>query len=222
MQRGLNLSVTDRIILNSYRSVVDGLANYLGIGYEVVLHSLEDYEKSVVKLMNAQPSGRKTGIAFHESALSILERIEEANAGGYLSYETKNKKGRAMRSSSMIIYGERKRAIGLVCIHFYLDTPLLKSFPFFTLNGNGINVDSPLFNSNDVNAFIHQAYDKALCKVIDDDTIATTLKNKMIIQNLYEQGIFDMKDAVIKVSEIMNLSKNTVYMHLRTIKKQSH
>lgn len=34
------LSQTDKIILESYKTVMDGLAEYLGGGYELVLHSL--------------------------------------------------------------------------------------------------------------------------------------------------------------------------------------
>ena len=35
------LTATDRCILESYSPVVKGLSEYLGSGYEVVLHSLE-------------------------------------------------------------------------------------------------------------------------------------------------------------------------------------
>ena len=38
---GITLTETDRQILQSYRNVVAGLENYLGEGYEIVLHSLE-------------------------------------------------------------------------------------------------------------------------------------------------------------------------------------
>ena len=40
---------------------MDGLALYLGEGYEFVLHSLEDLSHSVVKIINGHYSNRKPG-----------------------------------------------------------------------------------------------------------------------------------------------------------------
>lgn len=54
-----------------------------------------------------------------------------------------------------------------------------------------------------------------------DPTISSSNKNKEIILRLYQQGIFQLKDAVITVSNQLNISKNTVYMHLRNFKLSS-
>ena len=40
-QTEIVLTPAERLILNSYRDLVCGLEDYLGIGYEIVLHSLE-------------------------------------------------------------------------------------------------------------------------------------------------------------------------------------
>ena len=40
----LTLTETDKAILESYKTVLDGLAEYLGDGYELILHSLENLE----------------------------------------------------------------------------------------------------------------------------------------------------------------------------------
>ena len=44
----LKLTSLDKKILHSYCQTLDGLSNYLGNGYEIVLHSLEDYEHSAI------------------------------------------------------------------------------------------------------------------------------------------------------------------------------
>jgi len=51
--------------------------------------------------------------------------------------------------------------------------------------------------------------------VMEDDQILTSLKNKEIINILCQQGVFTLKDAVVKVAEYLDISKNTVYMHIR-------
>ncbi|MDR2417706.1 MAG: helix-turn-helix domain-containing protein [Treponema sp.] len=44
-------------------------------------------------------------------------------------------------------------------------------------------------------------------------------KNREIIRILYYQGIFKLKSAVYMVSHDLNLSKNTVYLHIRTLEE---
>lgn len=57
--------------------------------------------------------------------------------------------------------------------------------------------------------------------VYGDPNITSANKNKEIVFQLYQRGIFNLKDAVIKVAEQLNISKNTVYMHIRNFKNQS-
>ncbi len=45
----MKLTKTDKFIMDSYSSMIEGLSAYLGSAYEISLHSLEDYNHSVVK-----------------------------------------------------------------------------------------------------------------------------------------------------------------------------
>lgn len=220
MQSGkIKLSATDRIILNSYRSFLDGLADYLGTGFEYVLHSLEDFENSVIKIINGHHTGRKLGAPITDLALNMLNKIQDENLDGYISYESKNSKGNLLYSTTISVYGEKHRIIGLICINFHTDTPWSETFPMFKMfDKNSQN----LLNENfavDVDALIEQVYTEAYHQVMADDSISANFKNKEIINLLYNQGIFRMKDSVVKVANVMNVSKNTVYMHLRSLKE---
>ncbi len=53
----IELTATDRQILNSYALMLDGLGAYLGEGYELVLHSLESLDHSVIKIISHHRSG---------------------------------------------------------------------------------------------------------------------------------------------------------------------
>ncbi len=53
--------------------------------------------------------------------------------------------------------------------------------------------------------------------VLADEGILPSLKNKEIINSLHQQGVFTMKDAVVKVADYLGISKNTVYMHIRNV-----
>lgn len=220
MQSGnIKLTATDRIILNSYRCFLDGLADYLGTGFEYVLHSLEDCENSVIKIINGHHTGRKLGAPITDLALNMLNKIQDENLDGYISYESKNKKGNLLYSTTISVYGEQHRIIGLICINYHVDTPLSETFPVFKMLDKS---SSTIINENfavDVDALIEQAYNEASHQVMSDESISANLKNKEIVYLLYNQGIFRMKDAVIKVAKVMDVSKNTVYMHLRGMKE---
>lgn len=214
----IKLTNTDRMILNSYSIMLDGLANYLGKGFEFVLHSLEDYECSVIKIINGQYTGRKVGAPITDLALNMLNRIQEENLDGYISYDSKNKQGRSLRSTTISIYGENSRIIGLVCINFYKDTPVSEIFPFFEIMNSTIPGMMDENFADNVDHLIEQVYTEAYQMVMSDETVTNALKNKEIINILYNQGVFKIKDAVVKVAKMMDVSKNTVYMHLRSIK----
>lgn len=108
----------DHRILSSCVTLVEGLADYLGGGYEIVLHSLEDVEHSVVKIINGHHTGRTTGAPITDLALSMLSRIENENRPGYISYFSRNKKGEPLKAATIAIRGVGGRIIGLLCINF--------------------------------------------------------------------------------------------------------
>ena len=43
-KKTMSFTRMDRMVLESYKTLCEGLANYLGDGYEIVLHSLENYD----------------------------------------------------------------------------------------------------------------------------------------------------------------------------------
>ena len=51
-------------------------------------------------------------------------------------------------------------------------------------------------------------------------SMPTYWKKREIISILDEQGIFQFKDSVMQVAELLTVSKNTVYLHLRNLHKK--
>ena len=58
-------------------------------------------------------------------------------------------------------------------------------------------------------------------QVMFNSSIPAVNRNKALIEVLYEQGVFNMKDSVLQVAEIPGISRNTVYLHLRNIKEKN-
>jgi predicted transcriptional regulator YheO len=214
----LSFNQTDRMILNSYKSMLEGIADYLGNGYEFVLHSLENLNTSVIKIMNGYHSGRTEGAPITDLALSMLSKIKEEGNHEYISYQSKSQKGEPLKASTIIIRGTNNKVIGLLCINFYLNTPLINILENFSNMNNSITTyisESFVENADDL---IKQMVEQAKAEIATDSNISPSLKNKKIIAILYEQGVFKLKDAVIKIAEMLSISKNTVYMHIRMLK----
>ena len=97
---------TDRVILHSYESVIEGLAGYLGNCYEIVLHSLEDLDHSVIKIINGYHTGRSVGSPITDLALNMLDRIESGESTeDSISYFSTNRRGEPLKSTTIAIRG---------------------------------------------------------------------------------------------------------------------
>ncbi len=215
----VKLTATDRAILESYKGLCDGLADYLGDGYEFVLHSLEDFDKSVIKIINGSYTGRKEGSPITDLALKMLATVKEEKHGGHISYFSKNKKGEPLHSCTITIEGENKRIIGLLCINFYMNTPMYKFLGNLLEPARHSTVDTVATETfvDNSTELIYEAVNQTRSEVLADVNVTTQNRNKEIVTRLAVRGIFKLKDSVVQCAEILGISKNTVYMHLRNM-----
>lgn len=219
----IELTPTDRQILNSYALMLDGLGAYLGEGYELVLHSLESLEHSVIKIINGHYTGRKEGSPITDLALKMLGELEKDPGRTVSPYYNKNKSGSVLRSCTIPITGEHGRIIGLLCMNFHMEIPLSNILqtlapPQSTVTAAAAPAET---FSDSIDDLILSSLSETREAVYSDPNISSANKNKEIVLQLYQRGIFNLKDAVIKVAEQLNISKNTVYMHIRNFKNQS-
>lgn len=218
-RNNITFSDIDKKIMESYKGTVAGLADYLGSGYELVLHSLADLDHSVIAIFNGHYTGRKVGSPVTDLALQMLSRLEEQTGGDYITYFARNKNDQPLKCTTTVIRGEYGRAIGLLCINFYLNTPFQSLLKDFTTKDSQPNPDDHLSEAfvNNTGDLIDSTLEAARNSVMRDSTVSASNKNKEIVTILYEKGIFNLKDAVITVAEKLGISRNTVYMHLRNL-----
>ncbi len=217
----IKLTKTDKIILDSYASMMDGLARYLGSAYEISLHSLEDYNHSVVKIMNGYHSGRSVGAPLTDLAINMLKRINDGGLSekdSYTTYSAVTQTGERLKSSTLPIIGENERVIGMLCINFYLDTPLSEILGVFEDRSEAV-VKKEHFSS-DMKETIKQAVAEARVQVMNNSDIPATNKHKEVIRILKSRGLFRIKDSVQTVAKSLDISKSTVYMHLRSLSEK--
>jgi predicted transcriptional regulator YheO len=212
----VKLSAADLQILDSYKTTMEGLASYFGDAFEFVLHDITDFDHSIIKIMNGYLSGRKEGAPITDLALSMLEQIQENKASKpFMSYTSKSKYGKPVRSTTILIFGEKQKVIGLLCVNFYLDNPISLLLQNFSLVPQADYVTENF--SSDSDELIIRTLEKVKSGVDADKLVPQHLKNKEIVTILYHQGIFKLKNAVQDISKELGVSKNTVYLHIRAL-----
>ena len=222
MRETVTLSARERAILVSYSHMIEGLAAYLGSGYELVLHNLESFEHSVIKIINGFHTGRSEGAPITDLALSMLGRLEEQpGLPKAIVYYTRNRKGEPLKSTTIPILGEGERIIGLLCINLYLNTPMSEFLDFHMDLLPGTQQAQRETFADDTDELIANALAEIVPAVRMDPAISAKEKNKMIIHRLAERGVFSLKGSVEAVSAQLMLSPNTVYLHLRNHKESN-
>ncbi len=212
----IELTLIEQQIMNSYRSLLDGLADYLGPGYELVLHSLDNFEHSVIHIIHGEYTGREIGAPITNRALDMLKKFNE-NGISSETYFSTNSKGEPLKSTTIAIRGENGRIIGLLCMNYYMNTGFCDFIQSFVPPQDlkiGSTPMAETFSTN-VDDMILSTLEHVRQQVYKDSTISSSNKNKAIINLLYEKGIFQIKNAIPKVADLLGISKNTVYLHLR-------
>lgn len=213
----VTLTEFDKLILEEYCDLAEGLGEYLGSCYELVVHSFASFDHSVIKIVHSH-SGRKEGSPITDFGLKMLYDIKKNPDFRYITYYNKNNAGKPLKSCTNAIKGKHGKVIGMLCINLYMDSPL---YSFI----NSINPESAQ-KENVINETLAENVDELISekltasrdRVFADRSIQAVNRNREIIFSLYSDGIFNMKDSVVKVAALLGISKNTVYMHIRNFK----
>ena len=205
---------TDFDILKSYEAVVDGLAMLIGSHCEIVLHSLQDLKCSAIRIANGEHTGRQIGSPITDLALRMLHDMTGADSSVSKCYFTRAKSGVLMKSVTIAIRNRDHRVIGLLCINMNLDVPFSQIMSTFIPP----EMNSPVNFASSVDDLVAQTLEFTIEEVNADRSVSNNAKNRQIVLNLYEKGIFDIKDAINQVADRLNISKHTVYLYIRQFK----
>ncbi|WP_268597722.1 helix-turn-helix domain-containing protein, partial [Escherichia coli] len=72
--------------------------------------------------------------------------------------------------------------------------------------------------ASSVDDLVAQTLEFTIEEVNADRSVSNNAKNRQVVLNLYEKGIFDIKDAINQVADRLNISKHTVYLYIRQFK----
>ena len=212
------LTQSDYDILNAMTNVVDGIARMYGDYTEVVLHSLDATEPSVVKIANGHVTERTEGAPITNLAIMKLKDGQDVSD----SYITRTESGKTLHSITTIVRNPVGQAIGLLCINVDMDAPM-QSF-LRTMLPPGISDPAPhspeIFAKN-IDETITSTIDTVIKQVISNDAIPASKRNREVVTRLHELSIFKYKDSVSLTAKELDISRDTVYLYVRELEKSN-
>ena len=211
----------DRIVLATYFRLAETIADFIGPHCEVVIHSLESLEKSVVKIVNGHHTGRKVDSPITDLGLKMLSLFKKTGEVAPKSFFTTAKDGALLKSTTCVLAGENGKPIGLFCINMNLSQPFPEIIK--TLMPDMASSHAAGMNENfsaSATEVIEQALNDAILEVDNDISINQRGRNKAITKVLLENGIFELKEATALISENLGITRHAIYKYIREFKSQ--
>lgn len=207
----------DRMQLEVVAAVAEGIARQFGEYCEVVVHSLENYDNSIVAIENGQVTGRSVGGPMTDFALSVLERCDQEATDVYGVYYTNTETGKQLKCTTIVVRNLQKKPIGLLCINFDVSAPFARMMESLLPDVTGTQNVSEHFPLT-AKDLVETSFNEVVDEVNRKTGISPTQKNKLIVEELYKRGIFHIKNGIDIVSEKLGVSRYTIYNYIREVK----
>jgi predicted transcriptional regulator YheO len=211
---------TGHACLALYSGVVESIARAFGSSCEVVLHSLEDVGRSVVKIENSHVTGRSVGAPMTDLGLQLLDKVAEGGGDVIGPYFTRSGKN-VLRSVSLILRDLSGKPIGFLCINLDLSAPFLDIArgllpePAAAPAGLPVTVrteEEPIEHfASSVKDLVRQALQAASLPFGSERT-------RRAVEEFWRKGIFRIKGSVEIAAEELGVSRHTVYYYLRDLR----
>jgi len=200
------------ILINSYKQMVDFMAETLGENCEVVLHEIKNNQVEIIAIKNGHHSNRKVGEKIDAIGKKVYEI--EKNIRYRANYSKLGYHGNEMKSSSFYIRKENGEIIGILCFNFDISLAKRAQKYFETL----LQADKEVVQEKDT---VNQITLGMIEETIVDSKIPvdrmTPSERIDIIKSLQVKGVFGIKGAVRQVSKKLKISETSVYRYLKEI-----
>lgn len=206
---------SDRTILKRQEVIAEAVARVFGPGCEVVIHSFEDLAHSIVKIFNGEVTGRTIGSPITDLGLKLL-KSEEPLQDIFGAYYSMTKSGKPLKSVSSLIRNDAGIPIGFFCINFDLSMPFNKFVEGFYSPNDEAPSDENF--APDVRELVGKSVADELDAVSRITGVSPTEKNRRIVHDLENRGVFGIKGSVELVAGELGVTKHTIYKYLREMR----
>jgi predicted transcriptional regulator YheO len=214
-QKPLSISVKDKQTLESIKPVVDGIVTLLGENCEVLLHSFENLDRSIIHIANGHITGRSIGSPITDLGMKILKESADTSRDVTDCYYSKTRDGKVLRSVTILIRNTAKKPIGMMCINFNMNAPLISLLRTFGQSAQQEGLENPENFVTNIEDLIKTTLRDTITSINHYTTIPNHAKNKTIVCELIKKGIFDIRGAIDIVARELSVSRYTIYNYIR-------
>ncbi len=202
------------VILETYASIADAIALLLRPHAEVVIHDLRTGRIAHVANNFSRRRAGDESLTEIEGEMSLDGRILGP-------YRKVNWDGRELRSITVVLRDERQAAVGLLCVNFDVSKfeRAIEALAGLVRLPEPNLTPAALFASDwreAINGIISQYL--AECGQALDGIDRRTAGE--LVQHLDREGYFSVRNAANHVSEVLGLSRATIYKHLKSARQE--
>ncbi len=215
-----NKTTQDECILESIKVIVPSISLVFGPNCMVALYSTKEPSYPCIAIENGDIADIKLGSTASGFMSDIISEESSPDGKDVVGlYYTKTYDGRALKSIISMIRNKKRELIGCLYIGIDLSVPLHDFIQHFIPV-----VDNNLANSlaeikarelpSDINDILTQTLERVVASV-NNMQISPTEKNRLIVKELQQRGVFDIRGAVEIVANRLGVSRYTIYNYLK-------
>ena len=196
------------------------LAAQFGPNCEIVIHDLQsgDPDSSIVAIENGHVSGRKVGDGPSHVVLEALQ--SDGVLEDRLSYLSKTKDNKILKSTTIYIRDEDKRPIGIFSINYDITLLLAmeETLRQFTATLQPEAESSPEAITQNVSDLLDELIEQSVRQVGKPVSLMTKEDKVKAIRFLNDTGAFLITKSGGRVCKYFGISKYTLYSYLEEAK----
>ncbi len=213
---------TKKDFLDRYIPIANFISEVNGDNCEVVLRDYDGEKSTILYIKNGELSNRKVGDTVSGYALSKIMKEDYEKTDFVSNYILINESNQKVFRASTYYIKTGNVLEGMLCVNYDL-SDIIRYRDFF---------DKKFLYGLDENVNLKRDYfDESMDKILDtmirnvfvyrDVSIPI---NKVDIENnpirqLYNLGVFNYKGAVLKVANLIDVSTQTIYRHIKEIER---
>ncbi|MBD5807542.1 YheO-like PAS domain protein [Lactobacillus sp. 0.1XD8-4] len=226
--------------IKKYIPLANFIADILGPTSEVVLNDVTDLDHAVVYIKNPTITNRKIGDPASNFVLKIMKDGIDDKTNYIANYSGKSKLHPHIRASTFFIR-KQKKVVGMLCININQE-PLEKLNEQIDTFRKMFEVNTTPIGDYESKTDVEPASQQKTISENFNNSVTSLAKNAVkkkeqelnitanyfqqeqkieLINELYEEGYFLLKDSIRVIAEYLDSSVPTIYRYLNKV-KNSH
>lgn len=205
----------EKTLLNFLKQMSKGIALQFGPNCEVVIHDLSDNYKdhTIVAIENGHITSRQVGDGPSMAVLDALHG-DQSQLKDHVSYLTKTKDGRILKSTTIYIRNDDNNIIGIFAINFDITELMMIQNALNPL----ISITSPKGETSripkNVSDLLTELIDESTALIGKPVALMTREDKIKAIKFLNDRGALLITKAGDKISKHFGISKYTLYSYI--------